>query len=223
MASSTSWIKNLDVIDDLPSLLDRLLSLQAAENKPRPVQYAFRGVANKTWSLTPSVSRIPGINHTASGLRIERQQIENFRRDAWRFLGPFERQFLNITLTDLVRTKPLDHKLKWESEGIWSALAIARHYGAPTRLLDWTHNVLFAAYFAACSEPEMDGAIWWFDQTEFETVVADMWDSWGVNIRDDGSKQRAIELSAFVPDAAPWISKVHHDVPFTRMERQKGF
>jgi hypothetical protein len=43
-----------------------------------------------------------------------------------------------------------------------------QHYGAPTRLLDWSKSLYVAAYFAAMSsldeeDEEKDGAIWCFD------------------------------------------------------------
>jgi FRG domain-containing protein len=35
-----------------------------------------------------------------------------------------------------------------------------QHYGAPTRLLDWTHSPFVAAYFACENHPDKDGAVW---------------------------------------------------------------
>jgi len=45
-------------------------------------------------------------------------------------------------------------------ENINSWLFFMQHYRLPTRLLDWTESVLVAAYFAACAQPEIDGAVW---------------------------------------------------------------
>jgi len=39
-------------------------------------------------------------------------------------------------------------------------LFMMQHYGAPTRLLDWTENILVAAYFAVCENKKDDGEIW---------------------------------------------------------------
>lgn len=39
-------------------------------------------------------------------------------------------------------------------------LLMMQHYGAPTRLLDWTENILVAAYFAVHEERTEDGEIW---------------------------------------------------------------
>src|SRR5207245_1444179 len=35
-----------------------------------------------------------------------------------------------------------------------------QHYGAPTRLLDWTESLHVAMYFAVEKEPDHDGAVW---------------------------------------------------------------
>ncbi|MBI4296160.1 MAG: FRG domain-containing protein [Chloroflexi bacterium] len=45
-------------------------------------------------------------------------------------------------------------------------LSLMQHYGAPTRLLDFTYSPYVAAYFAfECAEPETDVAVWAVDAT----------------------------------------------------------
>jgi hypothetical protein len=41
--------------------------------------------------------------------------------------------------------------------------AIMQHYGAPTRLLDWTQSPYIALYFAVTQHEDKDGAIWRLD------------------------------------------------------------
>lgn len=45
-----------------------------------------------------------------------------------------------------------------ESDFNW--LSLMRHYGLPTRLLDWSNSILVAAYFAVAEMGNDDSAIW---------------------------------------------------------------
>lgn len=45
-------------------------------------------------------------------------------------------------------------------ESEWELLALARHHGLPTRLMDWTENALVAAFFACYVDYQVDGVIY---------------------------------------------------------------
>jgi hypothetical protein len=97
--------------------------------RPSP-HFVFRG-QGRPWPLIPTVGRNP-LRYKPE---TERQILTAFKR-----LG---KQYLDS------RAASSD----------WEWLAIAQHYGLPTRLLDWTSNALVAAYFATKSDQEEDGIV----------------------------------------------------------------
>ncbi len=99
----------------------------------------YRGQENIEHALLPSLGR----EHSYAGKCLphfdesqERNLLHRFRRASYNHFG---------------RVPPA-----------WEALFLARHYGLPTRLLDWTRDPHVALYFACvfAEEPETDGALW---------------------------------------------------------------
>jgi hypothetical protein len=75
---------------------------------------------------------------------------------------------------------PRDHCMKpgwqWESAELRTLVALAQHHGMPTPILDWTHNPLKAAFFAAADdgvESTPDIAIWAWKPIAQETLGGD--------------------------------------------------
>jgi hypothetical protein len=87
----------------------------------------FRGHANIRWRLTPSALRFETVaeRNTALGL------LSDFKR------------FAEIKLPN---PPSPNEELKW--------VQLARHYGLPTRLLDWTKNAAISLYFACLKGPD---------------------------------------------------------------------
>lgn len=113
--------------------------------------WLFRGHADETWKLTTSLHR----EHFHVPLeRIEKKMLEMFKRRAHNFL-----------------TGPL---LPSESDNL-SWLAIMQHFGAPTRLLDWTASPFVAAYFAFedWRPAPARRAVWCIDQDWCRAVSID--------------------------------------------------
>lgn len=85
--------------------------------------FAFRGQANSSWKLTSSIERL--VKKSAQS-----RKFEDF------FLNQFKKKFP-------LYSKDLDlptNKLSW--------LSLMQHYGAPTRLIDFTTSPFVALYFA---------------------------------------------------------------------------
>lgn len=104
----------------------------------------FRGHGDFTWSLTPSALRY---------------KKESTRNKALQLVSDFKR-FAEMKLE---RPPTVDEELKW--------VQLARHYGLPTRLLDWTRNAAVALYFACCEEPEKDGAVYVLNPVELNRQI----------------------------------------------------
>jgi hypothetical protein len=85
---------------------------------------------------------------------LERESIDLFRSTARFFAGRGERGAL---VDDIV------------------AMMVLRHYGVPTRLLDWSSSTYVAAYFAACCHDDEDGEMWSFQRSEYEKKGKQQW------------------------------------------------
>jgi hypothetical protein len=94
----------------------------------------FRGHTEADWKLSPKLYRVPTPKR---GIRIIEDEI---------------RQEFTMRAPGLTDGGPLNS---------WEWYFTMQHFGAPTRLLDWTEGVLIALYFALRdSRGEHDAAIW---------------------------------------------------------------
>lgn len=107
-----------------------------------PPTYLFRGQADASWPLEPSLlRRMRGVTDRAFAHEIEQLLEKEFIAQASLFP---------------------------EVRGVWSVLfasprterwAYMQHHSCPTRLLDWTASAFVAAYFAVEQSPGTDGAV----------------------------------------------------------------
>jgi FRG domain len=117
-------------------------------------RWLCRGQDADYGALTPSIDR-DGLNSLSrlAKLKLERQSIDLFRLTA-HSVGPGEEQ----TYVD---------------DGV--ALAVLRHYGVPTRVLDWSMSPYVVAYFAACGSAVTDGELWSFDHDRYAERGKKQW------------------------------------------------
>lgn len=114
-------------IESLPQLLTHASNRYFKEPRGR---WVFRGHSKSSYELIPSVGR--GMHTSRDRLKYEESLFDIFRREARAYLNPAP-------------------STEWE----W--LSLAQHHGLPTRLLDWTHNLLVAVYFGVEADSTVDG------------------------------------------------------------------
>ena len=151
-------------------------------------RWLCRGQPKRYGRLVPSIDR--GRLRKLSRLEklsVERQSIDLFRSTARFFSHPGEQ---NAMADDFV------------------ALMQLRHYGVPTRLLDWSKSPYVAAYFAACENDTKDGEIWSFDQALYAKNGKEQWKRWPETTIDGNADNFRAELTAFTtedPPEADWF------------------
>lgn len=164
-----------------------------------------RGQAIASWPLQPSIDRgiPPGIDY-AKRLDEERCLIEKFRRCVENLLGEQEKLYINTA----------------SSMNLLPLLAVMQHFGAPTRLLDWTNSPFAAAFFAVIDSVDQDGAVWWFRRRAFEAAAGEQWDR--LKMRSIHGENVAYERFAFREDSPSFIGTSYLLIPFPRLEAQQG-
>jgi hypothetical protein len=191
--------------DDMKELM---VAIAKVLTRPNPKTMVFRGQADHFgWKLEPSIERDAriGIDDEAR-LAEERLIVKEFSERTKRFLGTIETDHLNSD--DPINT---------------AKIAVLQHYGAPTRLLDWSYSPFIALYFAAIHYPEKDGVVFTFEREAFNDAVD--WDKFGMAKRRraaDGSMQIDVDHYAFRKDSPDWFCAIDYPRPFDRLKRQHG-
>lgn len=149
----------------ITSVADFVKSTEKLRERAQITQLWFRGQSLEKFGLIPAVGRPQSHN----GIRVkniseamEKELLLRFRLRAY--------QFVKNTMND------------------WEAMMLARHYGLPTRLLDWTASPLVALYFACSEDQGREGRVWALNRYPYD----------GDNLLD------AIHLSQMKPGHDPF-------------------
>ena len=167
-------------------------------------RWLSRGQPEPWGNLVPSIDRVFQTFSRAEKLNLERRSIDLFKSTARFFAGEAEAGALN---NDLV------------------ALMVLRHYGAPTRLLDWSLSPYIAAYFAV-SEDGANGELWAFNEPQYEINGKNQWRQFPQTTWNGDPDKFDPHLTAFlVEEPCSWFVALFYkykDYSFPRADAQQG-
>jgi hypothetical protein len=143
------------------------------------IHYAYRGHADASWDLTPSLLRLAPGASAEHLLRLEREATEEFAAQAHLYLGA-------------------EHLPQRDELPMVSWWPLMQHFGAPTRLLDWTESPFVGAYFAVGQLPDRDGIIYVMDAPAIQERLQDRYRNVNVSLRD-------VSPNLFQKDAQPEV------------------
>ena len=130
---------------------DTVISLSDYHDKLKKMNpeglWIYRGQPDADWGLIPSAFR--GVNELDPPYdETDAEWISKIERDIYR---TFDQQS--------VKCKAIENS--------WDRLALAQHYGTPTRLLDWSRSASVAVYFAVAKPKDTSAAVWCLDLSRY--------------------------------------------------------
>ena len=141
--------------------LDYLLPSAAHWEMAKRGDLAYRGQASSDWLLVPKAFRSSELNEYVPDPKLGGEirtvpQAEAEFRAVQEFVRTADASGLQITeaggrFLSQDSFNDVDWQYRWPREEYLETLALAQHFGIPTRLLDFTEDPLVAAYFAASS------------------------------------------------------------------------
>ncbi|MFN8180157.1 MAG: FRG domain-containing protein [bacterium] len=169
-------------------------------------RWLCRGQSKPYQSLVPSIDRPPRDRlGRAAKLALERTTIDLFRSTARFFADPGEHA---ATSDDM------------------AALLVLRHFGVPSRILDWSVSPWVALFFAVETDDPADGELWVFDEHMYEERGRQQWSRWPETTTDgsgDPEKWGGPAHTAFSsPEPPDWFVCLFYQAGFHRQDAQQG-
>jgi hypothetical protein len=152
-------------LEDKPSSPENCIK-GLIELEPSGHKIAYRGLS-KDWkhinsSLVRHLKDNPKIGYDL-WFDEETRLLKSFAKKAYPLLSPGGKQHIDLA------------KYRWKTYRNTGTVFVGRHYGLPTRCVDWTFNNLVALFFACQKYPDHPGVIWWMNYNQFSQALAWQW------------------------------------------------
>ncbi|MBS0190978.1 MAG: FRG domain-containing protein [Phycisphaerales bacterium] len=164
----------------------------------------FRGVSAIGWGLEPSLGRfLKESNRDALGVEVA--LLDAFNKRARHALDPLVLAYL----------KQPDER--WHTQIHTGTMFVGRHFGLPTRCLDWSRSADIALFFACNDKKDTDGVVWHVRLDELCEAAKLQWQS---RFGKPSDVEADMECDFLARKERKWIS--HMKYIKTGVSRAKG-
>lgn len=130
-------------------------------------KYCFHGAWSHTWAKIRCMLDVwlenRGVRTDEARFQHEDRLLTDFAAQSSLHLPPGGRMHLELA------------HVKWGTYRTTATVFVGRHFGLPTRAVDWTDDCWTALFFACRRQLSEDGVVWFMPIQDFDRAIATQW------------------------------------------------